>query len=82
MFPCSGIDKAGYHDKQEKTNSVLFWMKSVKYLIAATGLIIVFGFYRKQTKPTFIKAIWAFITIGILTSIPLGVLWLKWEKLT
>ena len=37
--------------------------------IATIGLVVVFGFYRNQTKPTFVKTIWAFITLEILTGI-------------
>jgi hypothetical protein len=52
--------------KSEKT---LVWMGAVSYGIATIGLVFVFGFYRKQTKPAFVKVIWAFITLGILNEI-------------
>ena len=53
----------------EKGKHTLIWMSDVEYGIATIGLIVVFGFYRKQTKPTFVKVIWAFITLGIINEI-------------
>ena len=82
MSPCSRISHDDYHAMQHKTDEATFWMSTGGFGIAAIGLLVVFGFYWKQTKPTFVKVIWAFITLGILIAITQVVLLLKWNKLT
>ena len=69
MKLCSGMTKNGYENMLEKGKHTLIWMSDVEYGIATIGLVVVFGFYRKQTKPTFVKVIWAFITLGIINEI-------------
>ena len=44
-------------------------MSYVEYGIATIGLVVVFGFYRKQTKPTIVKVIWGVTALGILNGI-------------
>ena len=60
----------------------MHWMTVIEYVIAIIGLAVVFGLYRKQDKPTFVKVIWAFITLGILTYIIESVLRRRIEKLS
>ena len=60
----------GYNEIANTGFETLTWMSYVTFGIASIGLVVVFGFYRKQTKPTFVKIIWAFIALGILTGIP------------
>jgi hypothetical protein len=66
---------------QHKTDKITFLMSTGEFGVAAIGLLVVFGFYWKQIKPTFVKVIWAFITLGILTAITQVVLSVKWDKL-
>ena len=49
-------------------------MSYVEYGIATIGLVVVFGFYRKQTKPTIVKVIWGVTTLGILNGVTMLVL--------
>jgi hypothetical protein len=49
-----------------KVNKTLIWLSVIEYGIATIGLVVVFGFYRKQTKPRLVKVVWAIITLGIL----------------
>ena len=70
MKVCTGMTSIGYNEIANKGFETLTWMSYVTFGIASIGLVVVFGFYRKQTKPTFVKIIWAFITLGILTGIP------------
>ena len=69
MSPCSGMTRDGYDDINTKTEASLFWMTAVLCSIATIGLMVVFGLYRKLTKPKFVKIIWAVITLGILNGI-------------
>ena len=50
-------------------DTTLGWMSVVEYGIATIGLVVVFGFYRKHTKPKIVKVIWGFTTLGILNGI-------------
>ena len=58
-----------YKDFKSKVDKTINWMKIIEYGTATIGLVIVFGFYWKQTKPTFVKIIWAFIALGILNGV-------------
>ena len=53
------------------------WMSFAEYGTAMIGLVVVFGFYRKQTKPTIVKVIWGVTTLGILNGVTLLVLFEK-----
>ena len=44
-------------------------MPVAEYGIAMIGLVVVFGFYWKQTKPTIVKVIWGVTTLGILNGV-------------
>ena len=67
MSPCSGVGK--HHFLYDGTHDILEWMSVVEYGIATIGLVVVFGFYRKHTKPKIVKVIWGFTTLGILNGI-------------
>ena len=82
MSPCSGISHEDYHVMQHKTDKITFEVSTGEFGVATIGLLVVFGIYWKQTKPTFVKVIWAFIALGILIAITQVVLLVKWNKLT
>ena len=66
MSPCSGVE---WHRYDGIADITLGWMSVVEYGIATIGLVVVFGFYRKHTKPKIVKVIWGFTTLGILNGI-------------
>jgi len=73
--PCAGIDDDDYNEMHKKMSKTLTWMYSIGLCISTIGLVVVFGIYRKLTKPTFVKVICAFITLGILSRITYWVLY-------
>ena len=66
MSPCSGVE---WYLHLYRIADILGWMSVVEYGIATIGLVVVFGFYRKHTKPKIVKVIWGFTTLGILNGI-------------
>ena len=67
MTLCAGINKNRYDTMEKNAEEALHLMPLATCGIAATGLVVVFGLYRNLTKPNFIKIIWAFITLGLLS---------------
>ena len=69
MSPCSVMTVNSYFALSDSAYFTLMWMSVAEYGTAMIGLVVVFGFYRKQTKPTIVKVIWGVTTLGILNGV-------------